>query len=57
MILLKIRKSWTHVGNSPLARALLVDGATYYVFFALAFGLELFATSSNEVGTLHTYAV
>jgi len=53
MIVLKIRKSWIHVGNTPLARALLVGGAAYYFLFVLAFGLELVANSSSEVGSLH----
>ena len=53
MIILKIRKTWVHVGDTPLAWALVVDGATYYIVFVLAFGLELVANSNSEVGSLH----
>jgi hypothetical protein len=53
MIILKIRKTWVHVGSTPLGWALVVDGAAYYFLFVLAFGLELVANSSSEVGSLH----
>lgn len=52
MITLKIRKTWAHVGDTPLAWALVVDGATYYIFFVLAFSLELVANSNSEVSSL-----
>ena len=56
MIALKIRKNWVHVGDTPLARSLIVDGTAYYVVFALAFGLEVLATSNSEVGSLRLYS-
>jgi hypothetical protein len=34
----------------PLFRALVVDGATYYLIFIIAFGLQIVANTSNEVG-------
>ena len=52
MIALKIRKTWFHVGDTPLAWSLIVDGAAYYIVFVLAFGLEGLATSNSEVGSL-----
>jgi len=57
MIVLKIRKTWVHVGNTPLARALVVGGAAYYFVFVLAFGLELVANSSREVSSSHLYNI
>ena len=50
MIILKVRKSWQHVGDTPLFRALVLDGALYYCAFVLALSLETFAATSNEVG-------
>lgn len=52
MIILKLRKSWTHVGTTPLFRALLLDSATYYFAFVLTFGLEFVAHTSSEVSGL-----
>ena len=37
----------------PLFRALVVDGATYYLIFIIAFGVQIVANTSNEVGRLH----
>jgi len=42
-----------HVGPMPLFRALVVDGATYYLIFILAFALEIVANSSDVVGRPH----
>lgn len=56
MVVLKVRKTW-HAGATPLFRALVLDGALYYCVFILAFGLETFATASNEVSRPHLYYV
>ena len=50
MIILKVGKIWIHVGATPLLRALIMDGAAYYFAFCVAFGLDLVANMSNEVG-------
>jgi len=55
MVVLKIRKGWTHIGTTPLLRALLLGSAVYYFVFVLAFGLELAAHTSSKVGRLHLY--
>jgi len=49
MIIFKVQRSWRHVGPLPLFRALVVDGATYYLIFILAFVLELIANASDVV--------
>jgi len=49
MIYLKVRKSWTHVGPSPLLRALLLDGAAYYVALSLALSLEIASSMHSEI--------
>ena len=53
MIISKVYRSWKHVGPMPLFRALIVDGAIYYIIFILAFGLEIVANTSNVVGRFH----
>ena len=53
MIVGKVYGSWKHVGPMPLFRALIMDGATYYVIFILAFCLEIVANTSSVVSTSH----
>jgi hypothetical protein len=53
MMVLKVRKSWNHVGAMPLLRALVLDGAIYYCVFLFAFLVEVLASTSREVGMLH----
>lgn len=50
MIFFKIRKSWKYVGSTRLLRAFLLYGAAYYFVLGLAFGLEIIASMSDEVG-------
>ena len=56
MIIIKAYRSWVQIGPMPLFRTLVLDGATYYVIFILAFCLEIVANSSNLVGTLYLSA-
>jgi len=53
MIILKIHKSWNHVGGMPLLRALVLDGVIYYCVFVFAFSLDVIASTRIEVGLLH----
>jgi len=53
MIVLKVHKSWTYTRGMPLFRALILDGATYYLVLTLGFGLYTLATMNNEVGWRH----
>jgi hypothetical protein len=56
MIFVKIRKSWTHAGSTPLLRALLLHGAAYYFVLALAFALQIVASMNNKVSGNHFLA-
>lgn len=53
MIIIKAYQSWVQLGPMPLFRTLVLDGATYYIVFILAFCLEIVANSNNLVGPLH----
>jgi hypothetical protein len=53
MIIIKAYRSWVHVGPMPLLRALVLDGAIYYLVFVISFAMELVANTSNVVGRLH----
>ena len=53
MIIIKAYRSWVQIGPMPLFRTLVLDGATYYVVFILAFCLEIVANTSNLVGKPH----
>ena len=55
MIFLKTRKTWAHIGATRLLRALLLHGAAYYFILGVAFGLEILASLSNEVSSLHLH--
>jgi len=57
MIVLKVRKNWSHVGTMPLFRALVLDGAIYYCVWILAFSFEIIASTKSEVGVLHLCSV
>ena len=56
MIVLKVRQSWSHVGTLPLFRALILDGAAYYLVLALTFSLNIVATMNSEVGWHYSIA-
>lgn len=51
MVFLKARKTWVHGSTVPLLRALRLGGAAYYLALSLTLGLEIIATTSNEVGS------
>jgi hypothetical protein len=53
MIIYKAYRSWVHLGPMPIFRALVLDGATYYFIFILAFCLEIVANMSNVVCRIH----
>jgi hypothetical protein len=53
MIVIRVYRVWKHVGSIPLFRTLVLDGATYYVIFMLAFALEIIANTSNVVSRLY----
>ena len=57
MIVLKVGRTWKHVGAMPLFRALVLDGVLYYFIFIIALSLEIIAKRSSEVGKLHFYHV
>ena len=57
MIILKVHKSWKHVWGMPLFRALVLDGAIYYSVCIVAFGLQILAKMSSEVGMFRLYCV
>ena len=53
MFIVKVYQNWVHLGPMPLFRALVLDGATYYFVFILAYCLEMVATTNDQVGGLH----
>jgi len=53
MIIFKAYQSWVHLGPMPIFRALVLDGATYYLIFILAYTLQLIGRMSNVVCMLH----
>jgi hypothetical protein len=55
MVCLKVWESWAHVGATRLLRALLLDGAIYFLVVALTFGLDIVANMSSKVGGLQLH--
>ena len=53
MIIIKVSRSWVHLGPMPLFRALVLDGATYYLVFIIAFSLDMFANTNDTVCRLY----
>ena len=53
MIVIRVYRVSKYVGSMPLFRTLVLDGATYYVIFMLAFSLEIIANTSSVVGRLY----
>ena len=53
MIIIKVCQSWVHLGPMPLLRAFVLDGATYYLVFIIAFSLEMFANTNDVVCRLY----
>ena len=49
MIIIKVYQSWVHVGPMPLFRALVLDGATYYLLFIIIFSLAMVANANDVV--------
>ena len=53
MIIIQVYRSWVHLGPMPLLRAFVLDGATYYLVFIIAFSLEMFANTNDVVCRLY----
>ena len=49
MIIIKVSRSWVHVGPMPLFQALVLDGATFYLVFIIAFSLAMVANANDVV--------
>ena len=53
MIIINVYQSWVHVGTMPLFRALVLDGATYYLLFIIIFSLDMAANTNDVVCRLY----
>ena len=49
MIIIKVSRSWVHLGPMPLFRAFVLDGAIYYLVFIIAFSLDMVANTNDVV--------
>ena len=53
MIIIKVSRSWVHVGPMPLFRVLVLDGAAYFLLFIIVFSLAMVANANDVVCRLY----